>query len=143
MTELEKRLRDDAAKIRAEAGPELRARVQASVRAEEPAAGRRRRSRALPVRWPRLLGGAALATAVAVAAVTVMVLRPEAPAPEQWPTTPVADTSPTPAPALPAQLRAEFVLLELDTMATQSLEEEKERLEADLQKLEQELRRAF
>jgi hypothetical protein len=78
-----------------------------------------------------------------VAAVTVMVLRPEAPAPEPWPATPVAETSPAPAPALPPQLRAEFVLLELDTMATKSLEEEKERLEADLQKLEQELRRAF
>lgn len=143
MTELEKRLRRDAAKIRAETGPELRARVQASVQAAEPAAQKRRRPRTIFVPSPRLLGGAALATAVAVAAVAVMVLRPEAPAPEPWPATPVAETSPARAPALPVQLRAEFVLLELDSRATESLEEEKERLEADLQKLEQELRRAF
>ncbi|WP_405236372.1 hypothetical protein [Lentisalinibacter orientalis] len=139
MTELEERLRRDAAKIRAETTPELRARVQTSLQAAEPAVPRRRRPALVPA--PRLLGGAALAAAVAVAG--VLALRLETPAPESWPATPTAQTQ-TPLPArLPAALQADFVLLELEQRATQPLTEEQERLEADLRRLEEELRRAF
>jgi len=143
MTELEQRLRRDAAKIRAETTPELRARVQASWPAAEPATPRRRRL----VPPPRLLGGAALAAAVAVAG--VLALRPESPAPESWPATPTAQTQTAPpapsAPSaiLPAALQADFVLLELEQLATQPLTQEQERLEADLRRLEEELQRAF
>lgn len=137
MTELEQRLRRDAAKIRAETTPELRARVQASWQAAEPATPRRRRL----VPPPRLLGGAALAAAVAVAG--VLALRPESPAPESWPATPTAQTQTAPPAILPAALQADFVLLELEQLATQPLTEEQERLEADLRRLEEELRRAF
>jgi hypothetical protein len=142
MTELEDRLRRDAAKIRVETGPELRARLQASLRAAqaaEPTARRRRRPRLLPS--PQVLGGAALATAVAVAG--VLALRPESPAPESWPATPSAQTQTAPPAKLPAALQADFVLLELEQLATQPLTEEQERLEADLRRLEEELRRAF
>ncbi|HZX21996.1 MAG TPA: hypothetical protein VFF18_00550 [Woeseiaceae bacterium] len=139
MTELEERLRRDAAKIRAETTPELRARVQASLQAAEPAAPRRRRPALVPP--PRLLGGAALAAAVAVAG--VLALRPEAPAPESWPATPTAQTQTSLPGTLPTALQADFVLLELEQRATQPLTEEQERLEADLRRLEEELRRAF
>ncbi|WP_405228250.1 hypothetical protein [Lentisalinibacter sediminis] len=142
MTELEERLRRDAARIRAETTPELRARLQASLQAADPAASAARRRR-----WPRLmpspqlLGGAALAAAVAVAG--VLALRPEAPEPESWPATPTAQTQTAPPASLPVALQAEFVLLELEQRATQPLTEEQERLEADLRRIEEELRRAF
>ncbi|WP_405232375.1 hypothetical protein [Lentisalinibacter salinarum] len=139
MTELEERLRRDAARIRAETTPELRARVQASLQAAEPAAPRRRRPALVPP--PRLLGGAALAAAVAVAG--ILALRPEAPAPESWPATPTAQTQTSLPAKLPATLQADFVLLELEQRATQPLTEEQKRLEADLRRLEEELRRAF
>lgn len=139
MTELENRLRRDAAKIHAEASPELRARVEAAVQAELAFHRPRPRERSRLSPTPRLLAGATLAAAVAVAG--VLALRPEAPVPEPWPSTPVAESTRTPL--IPAALRADFVLFEPDQLTTRPLEEEQERLEADLRRIEKELRRAF
>jgi hypothetical protein len=137
--ELERRLRQDAQALHAEVDPELRARLHAAIaRVEPPGDARRSRPRS---GWPRLAAGAAVAAGVA--AVTLALLRPATP--------PQPDISATPRvamtePALPfpvQALEAEFALMKLEETATAPLEEEQERLERDLDRLREDLRRAF
>ncbi|MEJ2604643.1 MAG: hypothetical protein P8172_15405 [Gammaproteobacteria bacterium] len=139
MKELEERLRADAAQIRAEVDPALRARIHASIAATRPER-KPTRSRPLPARLPRWALGAATAAGVAVAA--LLLVRPEAPTAPEFSATPTAvreDGGQRPV----AALRAEFALLELEAMATRPLEEEQQKLEADLERIQEELRRSF
>lgn len=137
MKELERRLREDAAAIRADVDPTLQARIRASVAATTP---HRPPVRPRPVpglrRWALGAAGAA-----AVAAAALFLPRPDAPPPEFSATPSAARGAGDELPI--AALRTEFALFELPKKATRPLEEEQRNLETDLERIRDELKRSF
>jgi len=123
MDELERRLRDDAQKIEVRVSPELDNRIRASLTAIADEVGRPA-SRPRP-RWSMWLASGLTGVAAAAALLAIVNQQPDDPA--ERPTVPVAATSSQPPFAMPV-LRAESAML------TTPLEQELDKLEADLRK---------
>ena len=131
MDEFEKRLKEDAAAIRAEVSPELKARIDASLRGVEPIR---------PVRDTKPSGAgfwwASSLTGVAAAVLVIVLVNLNAPAPapvEQVAEITVPEVTETPllAPMLDVRT-AEF---------TSPLEEELVKLQSDLEKARETVRK--
>lgn len=118
MDNLDKKLRDDAARIRAKVSPELDARIRASLEGVEP---ERPRERARPVWqwWLPGLVGAGMALSL------LLIVNPSPPVPSQ---------DPPLEPVLVPALNFEQAVL------TAPLEQELDNLESDLKKAERAIR---
>lgn len=135
MDKLERELKKDAEAIRADVSPELAARLDASIRAAAPVAGKRRRSRtAFSWWWLSSLSG------VAAALLLIAFLnRGESPSIVPEGQTPVADEKPpvtvVPISDVPLEVRtvqfAEPLADELDNLKS-DLEKAREKLAKDL-----------
>ncbi len=129
MDELEKRLREDAARIEARVTPEFEARMRASLERAEAAGpvGPVRRRTPLSLWWASSLTGIAAAAAVIVA-INLDSSKPP-PAPSAVP-----EALPEIVPPIVPDLRPESAIL------TAPLRQELEDLESDLEKAERALR---
>lgn len=133
MDEFEKRLKRDAGAIQATVPPELRARIDASLEGIEPlkTAPRRSHSRSPSLWWASSLTG------LAAAAMVIVAINWNQPEPSPV-VAPVADTvvPPQPDPGIPAPT------LDIRTADfTSPLEEELDRLQSDIEKARESVRR--
>lgn len=128
MDELEKRLREDAARIEARVTPEFEARMRASLERTETAEPARPASR----RSPLSMWWASSLTGIAAAALVIVVINLDSAPPAK----------PSAVPEILPELAAPIVpnLHPATAVLTAPLEEELENLESDLEKAERAVR---
>jgi hypothetical protein len=127
MDKLERRLRDDAAMIRADVSAELDERIRASLEAAAETRGAGQRPRRPRRESPRLWFWASTLTGLAAALALVVVLNPRQQPADTVPTAEILVSVP-PAPVTMPALNARTAVL------TAPLEEELDDLEADIEK---------
>ena len=131
MDDFERRLKEDAENIRAETSPELRARIDASVYATTPRGPEPERPGTIVNLW-----WASSITGLAAAVMLIVVMNWNQAEPP--PTEPVADS--TVVPDYVERIQEQFPVNATTAEFTTPLEEELEKLKADIEKARQNVR---